>query len=53
MFGLRFYHGWGNQEVAELLQVSTKTVTRLWLRAQLAVGEKLGGRPLPGGDEPR
>ncbi len=53
VFALRFYHGWGVEEVAGLLQVSTKTVTRLWLRAQMALTEKLGGKPLPGaGDAP-
>lgn len=45
-FSLRFYHGWGMQEVADLLQISTRTVTRLWLRAQVALGAKLGA-PLP------
>ena len=53
VFALRFYHGWDQGQIAELLQVSTKTVGRMWVRAQLRLGELLGGRGLPGGDEPR
>lgn len=48
VFALRFYHGWEQQEIADLLQVSTKTVQRLWLRGQVTLGEALGGRKLPG-----
>jgi RNA polymerase sigma factor (sigma-70 family) len=52
VFGLRFYHGWSNDEVAHTLNVSTKTVTRLWDRATVALRTRLGGRPLPEGVEP-
>jgi RNA polymerase sigma-70 factor (ECF subfamily) len=48
VFGLRFYHGWTHQEIADSLQVSTRTVTRLWFRAQVRLTERLGARPLPG-----
>jgi RNA polymerase sigma-70 factor (ECF subfamily) len=48
VFCLRFYHGWGLAQIAEQLQVSTRTVTRLWLRAQIALSERLADRPLPG-----
>lgn len=50
VFSLRFYHGWDHGQIAELLQVSTKTVGRAWLRAQLRLGELLGGRGVPGGE---
>jgi hypothetical protein len=33
-----------------LLQVSTRTVTRLWVRAQMELTERVGGR-LPAEDE--
>jgi RNA polymerase sigma-70 factor (ECF subfamily) len=40
--GLVFYHGWKHAEVAELFQVSERTVRR-WLRsARQRLGEKLG-----------
>jgi RNA polymerase sigma factor (sigma-70 family) len=53
-FSLRFYHGWTNQEIADLFQVSLKTANRLCLRAQLRLRERLGDRPLPGeGEAPR
>jgi RNA polymerase sigma factor (TIGR02999 family) len=47
VFCLRFYHGWGLPQIAELLDVSTRTVTRLWLRAQMALTGRLADRPLP------
>jgi len=47
VFSLRFYHGWEHRDIAELLQVSTKQSQRLWLRAQVRLGELLGGRGLP------
>ncbi len=50
VFSLRFYHGWSVEEVAELLQVSTRTVTRLWVRAQIDLTKQIGGR-LPGEDD--
>jgi RNA polymerase sigma-70 factor (ECF subfamily) len=52
VFSLRLYHGWSNEEIADLLQVSTRTIMRLWLRAQIALAEQLGEQrlPLEGGD---
>src|SRR5262245_12374235 len=44
VFGLKFYHGWEQRQIAELYACSTKTVQRLLLRAQLRLGELLGGR---------
>jgi RNA polymerase sigma-70 factor (ECF subfamily) len=52
VFSLRLYHGWTVEEIAALLQVSTRTVDRLWLRAHVCLRQQLGGRPLPGEDEP-
>lgn len=49
-FSLRFYHGWDQKQIADLFQCSTKTVQRLLLRAQLRLGELLGGRGLPHGE---
>lgn len=47
VFSLRFYHGWSNQDAAELLQVSTRTVSRLWIRAVLALSQCLGDAVSP------
>jgi RNA polymerase sigma-70 factor (ECF subfamily) len=47
-FSLRFYHGWGSQEIADLLQVTSRTVNRTLVRAMTELSEKMGGRPLPG-----
>ncbi len=51
VFSLRLYHGWSMEEIAGLLQVSSKTVTRHWLRAQLRLNELLGGPAVPGAEE--
>jgi RNA polymerase sigma-70 factor (ECF subfamily) len=51
VFSLRFYHGWDNPEIADLLQVSTKTVTRIYLRAQAALSTRLGGPPPASAEE--
>jgi RNA polymerase sigma factor (sigma-70 family) len=53
VFCLRFYHGWTHEEIAGLLQVSTRTVTRLWFTAQLRLTEQLGPRRLPGDEGER
>jgi RNA polymerase sigma factor (sigma-70 family) len=50
VFCLRFYHGWGLSDIASLLEVSTRTVTRMWFRAQLVLSEQLGDRGVPGQD---
>jgi RNA polymerase sigma factor (sigma-70 family) len=38
--GLIFYHGWTQQQVAELFQVSVRTIRRRWISAcqRLRVG---------------
>jgi RNA polymerase sigma-70 factor (ECF subfamily) len=41
-FGLIFYHGWMQGDVAELLQCDERTVRRCWHRACLALKEMLG-----------
>jgi RNA polymerase sigma-70 factor (ECF subfamily) len=46
--GLAFYHGWTHAHIAELWQVSERTVRRHWQSACLRLSEVLGGR-LPGG----
>jgi RNA polymerase sigma-70 factor (ECF subfamily) len=43
VFSLRFYQGWGPEEIAELLHVSPRTVTRLWARALTVLGERVAG----------
>jgi RNA polymerase sigma-70 factor (ECF subfamily) len=43
VFGLTFYHGWTQAEIAELLGVSDWQVRRLWRRACLRLHEMLGG----------
>jgi RNA polymerase sigma-70 factor (ECF subfamily) len=45
VFSLRLYHGWSNEQIAECLQVSTRTVIRLWIRAQIALTARLGDQP--------
>jgi RNA polymerase sigma factor (sigma-70 family) len=42
VFSLRLYHDWSIDEIAALLQVSTRSVTRLWHRAQLQLSEQVG-----------
>jgi len=48
VFGLTFYHGWTQPEIAELLAVSDRQVRRLWRQACLRLNEMLGG-DLPAG----
>jgi RNA polymerase sigma factor (sigma-70 family) len=43
VFGLRFYHDWTNDRIAELLDVDEKTVRRRWLRAVDALKAAVGG----------
>ena len=45
--GLAFYHGWTHAQIAELLQVTDRTVRRYWQSACLRLNAALGGR-LPG-----
>jgi RNA polymerase sigma factor (sigma-70 family) len=48
---LRFFVGLSNEEIAEYLSVSTRSVTRdwlyarSWLRRELAIGEDAGSAP--------
>lgn len=39
--GLTFYHGWAQAEVAELFQVSERTIRRWWLSAQMKLHKHL------------
>jgi RNA polymerase sigma factor (sigma-70 family) len=41
--GLVFYHGWTRAQVAELLQVSERTVHRWWQSACRRLKDRLGG----------
>src|SRR5262245_23396612 len=43
VFALRYYHGWGQEQIAEALQVTPRTVTRLWSRALHKLAERVGG----------
>ena len=38
---LKFYHGWSQEEIAELLQVSLRTVRRYWQTAQVKLHSAL------------
>ena len=42
--GLVFYHGWTQQQVAELLGVSERTVRRHWVAASTRLNTLLGGQ---------
>ena len=44
VFSLTFYHGWGQREIAELMQVDERTVRRRWRRAVLQLSDRLGGQ---------
>jgi RNA polymerase sigma-70 factor (ECF subfamily) len=41
VFNLRYYHGWKTQEIADLLQVETRTVRRKWRHACLQLNALL------------
>lgn len=41
---LAFYHGWTHARIAELLQVSERTVRRYWQSACVRLADALGGR---------
>lgn len=43
VFNLCFYHGWTQQRIAELLQITDRQVRRHWNAALLNLTEKLGG----------
>jgi RNA polymerase sigma-70 factor (ECF subfamily) len=42
--GLAFYHGWTHEQIAELLQVTDRTVRRYWQAACLRLSAEVGGR---------
>jgi RNA polymerase sigma-70 factor (ECF subfamily) len=42
VFSLSFYHGWTQQQIADLLQVTDRQVRRRWNAALLALSERLG-----------
>jgi RNA polymerase sigma factor (sigma-70 family) len=42
--GLVFYHGWTQEQIAELLGVTDRTVRRYWQTACLALAAAVGGR---------
>jgi len=44
VLALRFYHGWTQGQIAELLGVTERTVRRSWNRACLMVTERLKGK---------
>ena len=43
--GLIFYHGWTRQQVAELFQVTERTVRRWWVSALVRLKKKIGDVP--------
>lgn len=43
VFGMTFYQGWTQLQIAELLQVSERTVRRHWQSACLQLHDMLGG----------
>jgi RNA polymerase sigma factor (sigma-70 family) len=43
VFGLKFYHGWTEEQIAELFGVSARTVRRRWASAGARLVEALGG----------
>jgi RNA polymerase sigma-70 factor (ECF subfamily) len=45
VFGLAFYHGWTQVQIAELLGVSDRQVRRLWIDACLRLKEAVGALP--------
>ncbi len=47
VFELRYYHGLANRQVAELLGLSEKAASRLWLAASEDVAEALSTEPDP------
>jgi RNA polymerase sigma factor (sigma-70 family) len=42
--GLRFYHGWTEKEIAELTQVSERTIRRWWVAACVRLEKAMGGQ---------
>ncbi|MFO0864590.1 MAG: sigma-70 family RNA polymerase sigma factor [Gemmataceae bacterium] len=44
VFGLVYYHGWSQQEIADLFQVHERTIRRQWHAACLSLKRMLGER---------
>jgi RNA polymerase sigma-70 factor (ECF subfamily) len=42
--GLKFYHGWTEAQIADLLGVTERTVRRWWRSAGRRLAEQLGGQ---------
>ncbi|MBX9677274.1 MAG: sigma-70 family RNA polymerase sigma factor [Gemmataceae bacterium] len=42
VFGLVYYHGWSQKEIAELFQVNERTIRRRWHAACLSLKRQLG-----------
>ena len=47
LVGLRFYHGWGKAEIAELFGVTERTVRRRWAAGCARLADALGELPAP------
>ncbi|WP_157369202.1 RNA polymerase sigma factor [Zavarzinella formosa] len=47
VFGLTFYHGWTQVQIAELLAVTDRQVRRWWAEACLKLQAAIGGDTLP------
>jgi RNA polymerase sigma factor (sigma-70 family) len=45
VFGLTFYHGWSQAQIAELFQVSDRQVRRLWAQACTRLNREVGEVP--------
>ena len=48
VFGLTYYHGWGQKEIAELIQKDERTVRRRWRSAVMHLNGLLKGQFPPG-----
>lgn len=48
VFGLTFYHGWGQKEIGELIQKDERTVRRRWRAAVMKLNDLLKGQLPPG-----
>jgi RNA polymerase sigma factor (sigma-70 family) len=51
VFSLRFYHGWGQKEIGELIHKDERTVRRKWRSACLHLDELLKGKLPPGAED--
>jgi RNA polymerase sigma-70 factor (ECF subfamily) len=47
VFSCRFYHGWTQAQIAELLGISDRQVRRLWIDACLRLKAAVGDLPAP------